>query len=82
VKTAEHEEPKAVQGEKGNEMHPENGEHEYRAGTSRDGVNYVWGGTWTLPAGTEPRVGLLSLGKQGDGASATSEFDYFRVYRP
>ncbi len=61
---------------------PANGEHEYRAGTSRDGENYVWGGVWTLPAGEDPRIGLLSLGKQGSDPSATSEFDYFRVYRP
>ncbi len=59
---------------------PENGEHEYRAATSRDGENWVWGGVWTLPADTEPRIGLISHG--GDTPQATSEFDYFRVYRP
>jgi arabinan endo-1,5-alpha-L-arabinosidase len=59
---------------------PENGEHEYRAATSRDGENWVWGGVWTLPADTEPRIGLVSHG--GDTPQATSEFDYFRVYRP
>jgi len=63
---------------------PANGaEHEFRAATSRDGEHWIWGGTWTLPAGTEPRIGLISLGKQDpDDPSATSKFDYFRVYRP
>ena len=61
---------------------PANGEHEFRAATSRDGVNYVWGGTWTLPAETEPRIGLLSLGRAPNDPPATSRFDYFRVYTP
>jgi arabinan endo-1,5-alpha-L-arabinosidase len=58
---------------------PENGEHEFRAATSRDGENWIWGGVWTLPADTDPRIGLISHG--GDNPQATSEFDYFRVYR-
>ena len=61
---------------------PANGEHEFRAATSRDGENFVWGGTWTLPAETEPRIGLLSLGRAPNDPAATSRFDYFRVYRP
>ncbi len=69
---------------------PKNGEHEFRAATSRDGRRWIWGGTWTLPAGTQPRIGLISLGKQApdddpatpDDPSATARFDYFRVYRP
>src|SRR5215210_529287 len=61
---------------------PANGEHEFRAATSRDGEHWVWGGVWTLPAGTTPRIGLISLGKQDlNDPSATSKFDYFRVYR-
>ncbi len=41
------------------------------------------GDTWILPARTEPRLGLLSLGKTNpDDPAATSGFDYFRVYRP
>jgi hypothetical protein len=40
------------------------------------------GGTWTLPAGAKPRIGLLSLGKAPNDPAATSQFDYFRVYRP
>ena len=59
---------------------PENGEHEYRAATSRDGRNFTWGGVWTLPADTEPRIGLVSLGWQGAGPPAVSEFDGFRVF--
>ena len=61
---------------------PANGEHEFRAATSRDGENFVWGGTWTLPADTEPRIGLISLGKAPSDPASTSAFDYFRVYRP
>jgi arabinan endo-1,5-alpha-L-arabinosidase len=60
-----------------------NGEHEFRAATSRDGKHWIWGGTWTLPAGTTPRIGLISLGKQDpNDPSATASFDYFRVYQP
>jgi arabinan endo-1,5-alpha-L-arabinosidase len=62
---------------------PNNGEHEFRAATSRDGERWIWGGTWTLPADTEPRIGLISHGKQDAGdPSETSRFDYFRVYEP
>jgi beta-xylosidase len=55
---------------------PDNGEHEYRAGMSTDGEHWTWGGVWTLPADTTPRIGLISLG----GAGSTASFDYFRVY--
>ena len=61
---------------------PNNGEHEFRAATRREGGDWVWGGVWTMPAGTDPRIGLISHGKQTDAPTATSRFDYFRVYRP
>jgi arabinan endo-1,5-alpha-L-arabinosidase len=62
---------------------PKNGEHEFRAATRSAGGRWIWGGTWTLPAGTTPRIGLISLGKQDpNDPSATARFDYFRVYRP
>jgi arabinan endo-1,5-alpha-L-arabinosidase len=57
---------------------PANGEHEFRAASSRDGRHWTWGGVWTLPAGTRPRIGLISHG----GAGAVAEFDYFRIYQP
>ena len=57
---------------------PDNGEHEYRAATSRDGESWIWGGVWTMPSTTQPRIGLISLG----GAGATAQFEYFRVYSP
>ncbi|HEX2157938.1 MAG TPA: family 43 glycosylhydrolase [Actinomycetes bacterium] len=57
---------------------PANGEHEFRAASSRDGRNWTWGGVWTLPADTQPRIGLISHG----GAGAVAEFDYVRIYRP
>ncbi|MGW0064660.1 family 43 glycosylhydrolase [Streptosporangium sandarakinum] len=56
---------------------PRDGEHELRAATSRDGREWVHGGVWTLPAGADVRVGLISMG----GAGATAQFDYFRLYR-
>ncbi|MDQ1618596.1 MAG: hypothetical protein QOE19_1165, partial [Actinomycetota bacterium] len=56
---------------------PANGEHELRAWTSRTGSTWVRGGVWTLPAGANLRVGLISHG----GAGATANFDYFRTYR-
>jgi arabinan endo-1,5-alpha-L-arabinosidase len=57
---------------------PDSGKHELRAGSSRDGVHWTWGGTWTLPPGRAPRVGLVSMG----GTGATAEFEYFRAMRP
>ena len=57
---------------------PDNGEHEYRAATSRNGESWVWGGVWTLPAGAQPRIGLISMG----GSGATAQFEYFRVFTP
>ncbi|WP_375433237.1 family 43 glycosylhydrolase [uncultured Friedmanniella sp.] len=56
---------------------PANGEHELRAWSSRNGRTWVKGGVWTLPAGADVRVGLVSHG----GAGATARFDYLRLYR-
>lgn len=56
---------------------PRSGEHRFRAFTSRDGKRWTAGGTWTLPADSRARIGLVSHG----GAGATAEFDHFRVYR-
>lgn len=56
---------------------PSNGEPEIQAWSSRDGTNWVKGGVWTLPAGAQLRVGLVSMG----GAGAAATFDYFRLYR-
>jgi arabinan endo-1,5-alpha-L-arabinosidase len=53
------------------------GEHRFQAATSRDGVHWIRGGVWTLPGGTQPRIGLISMG----GSGATARFDWFRVYR-
>ncbi len=58
---------------------PVNGEHEYRAGVSRDGKRWTWGGVWTLPADTEPRIGLVAHG--GAEPAVTASFDYLRFYR-
>jgi arabinan endo-1,5-alpha-L-arabinosidase len=58
---------------------PANGEHEYRAGVSRDGRTWTWGGVWTLPAGTSPRIGLVAHG--GAQPAITASFDYLRFSR-
>jgi arabinan endo-1,5-alpha-L-arabinosidase len=60
---------------------PSNGEHELRGWSSRDGRRWVQGGVWTLPAGADVRVGLVSHGRSGSDAPATANFDYLRVYR-
>jgi len=60
---------------------PSNGEHELRAWSSRDGRTWVKGGVWTLPAGSDVRVGLVSQGRTGNDAAARAAFDYFRVFR-
>ncbi|WP_324784979.1 hypothetical protein [Streptomyces sp. H51] len=54
------------------------GEHRLQALTSRDGHHWIAGGTWTLPAGSDLRIGLVSMG----GSGATAAFDFFRTYRP
>ncbi|MEV4812377.1 family 43 glycosylhydrolase [Micromonospora avicenniae] len=58
---------------------PSTGEHEFRAASSRDGQHWTWGGVWTFPAGTTPRIGLVAHG--GATPAVTAEFDYLRFYR-
>jgi beta-xylosidase len=61
---------------------PETGEHLFRAASSTDGETWVWGGTWTLSAGADPRIGLVSHGAgASDAEPATARFDYVRVTR-
>jgi hypothetical protein len=58
-------------------------EHEYRAATKRPGEPWVWGGTWTMPLESTPRIGLISLGARNDtDPRATSKFEFFRVTAP
>lgn len=52
------------------------GEELYTAYTSRDGVHWVRGGTWTHDLGGDARIGLVSMG----GSGFTANFDYVRVY--
>jgi hypothetical protein len=54
------------------------GEHLYRAATSRDGVSWTWGATWTFTPGAEPRIGLVAHGGATPPVAAT--FDYLRFY--
>ena len=65
---------------------PDTREHRFRAASSTDGRTWTWGLTWTLPADTDPRVGLVSHGSQQETTEqvgpATAEFDYFRVSVP
>ena len=55
------------------------GEHLYRAGVSNDGKRWTWGGVWTMPADTTPRIGLVAHG--GATPAVTASFDYLRVSR-
>lgn len=57
------------------------GAQRYRPGTSGDGVTWRWGGVFTMPAGSTPRVGLISQGGQAGIAATTAQFDYLRVSR-
>ncbi|MEV4482481.1 family 43 glycosylhydrolase [Micromonospora coxensis] len=58
---------------------PVNGEHEFRAGSSRDGRTWTWGAVWTFPADTTPRIGLVAHG--GAEPALTARFDYLHVHR-
>ena len=55
------------------------GEHLFRAGTSRDGRSWTWGATWTFAPGQTPRVGLVAHG--GAVPPTTASFDHLRFYR-
>lgn len=58
------------------------GEQLFRAGSSTDGTTWFWGPTWTLPAGSTPKIGLLSEGStaqaEANYGKATAKFDYLR----
>jgi len=54
------------------------GEHLFRAATSRDGVSWTWGATWTFAPGAVPRIGLIAHG--GSQPPVTGSFDYLRFY--
>ncbi|WP_019586653.1 family 43 glycosylhydrolase [Deinococcus apachensis] len=51
-------------------------EETYTGYSSRDGVHWTRGGTWTHALG-QARIGLVSMGGKG----FTTRFDYVRVYR-
>jgi regulation of enolase protein 1 (concanavalin A-like superfamily) len=57
---------------------PDTGDLLYRSASSRDGVTWRWGGTWTLPAGSEPRIGLYAGG--GAQPATVASFEYFRLH--
>jgi arabinan endo-1,5-alpha-L-arabinosidase len=57
---------------------PATGEHRYRSASSRDGVSWRWGATWTLPADTSPQIGLYAGG--GATPATVATFDWFRLY--
>jgi hypothetical protein len=52
---------------------PDTGEHEYRAASSRDGRTWRSGATWTLPANTNPKVGIYAGGGATPPTTATFE---------
>ncbi|WP_155368405.1 family 43 glycosylhydrolase [Catellatospora vulcania] len=53
-----------------------NNEHDVRMASSKDGVTWTWGGTWSFPRVGALRIGLVSMNKTG----ATATFDYVRTY--
>ena len=61
--------------ERGHDGDAQNREDKYTAYTSRDGVTWVRGGTWTHNL-QDARIGLVSMG----GSGFTANFDYVRVY--
>jgi hypothetical protein len=54
------------------------GEDLFRAATSRDGVSWTWGATWTFAPGATPRIGLVAHG--GATPPVTATFDYLRFF--
>lgn len=54
-------------------LDPDTGEHRYRAASSRDGESWRFGATWTLPAGTDPEIGIYAGG--GAAPATTAVFD-------
>jgi arabinan endo-1,5-alpha-L-arabinosidase len=52
------------------------GEETYTAYSSRDGMKWTRGGTWTDALGQDARIGLVAMG----GAGFTANFEYVRVY--
>jgi arabinan endo-1,5-alpha-L-arabinosidase len=53
------------------------GTERYTAYTSRDGVTWRQGGSWTHHLGSGAKIGLVSMG----GSGFRADFDYVRVYR-
>lgn len=54
------------------------GEHLYRSAISTDAATWRWGATWTLPAGSDPMVGLYTGG--GATPETIAQFEYVRFY--
>lgn len=49
--------------------------------SSQDGTRWVRGGTWTLPPGSQPQVGLAAHGATAGTPPAEVSFEYLRWYR-
>lgn len=54
------------------------GEVTFRGASSTDGRHWTLSGVWTFPRGSDPRIGLVSLG--GATPAVTAKFDYVRFY--
>jgi hypothetical protein len=58
--------------------HNDKGEQLYRSAFSTDGgETWTWGMTWTLPEGTDVRIGLVAGG--GADPATDAVFDEFRL---
>ena len=59
-----------------------NGEHVYRAALSLDGEHWQWHGARTLPAGEQPRLGIVAMDHDARGGDAlVATFGGVRVHR-
>jgi len=61
---------------------PRTGEHVLTAFSSRNGHTWTRGGAWTLPKGSQIKIGLEAMGGAPGEPDTTAMFDYFHVYRP
>ena len=58
------------------QLDDENREWDVRMASSTDGVDWQWGGVWSMPTMGDLRIGLIAY----NAAGATAEFDYIRTY--
>lgn len=58
---------------------PVNGEHEFQASSSQDGIHWTWGMVYTLPSDAKFRIGVVA---HGGNEPIPARFDYVRMHQP